>query len=78
MEYHNRSGCLTPSRSENDPRIRKLKGFSPFTLPKKKERYQRSKGSSPINGLHALDEITYVSVKWDRLYVILAKSLEHS
>ena len=51
MEYHNRSGCLTPSRSENDPRIRKLKGFSPFTLPKKKEGYQRSKGSSPINGL---------------------------
>jgi len=27
---------------------------------------------------HALDEITYVSVKWGRLYEILAKSLEHS
>jgi len=25
-----------------------------------------------------LDEITYVSVKWGRLYEILAKSLEHS
>ncbi|AES79415.1 hypothetical protein MTR_7g065610 [Medicago truncatula] len=35
MEYHNQL----------------FKGFSPFTLPKKKERYQRSKGSSPINGL---------------------------
>jgi len=27
---------------------------------------------------HTLDEITYMSVKWGRLYEILAWSLEHS
>ncbi|PNX66634.1 hypothetical protein L195_g063145, partial [Trifolium pratense] len=27
---------------------------------------------------HALDEITYLSVKWGRLHEILSKSLEHS
>ncbi|MCI92907.1 hypothetical protein A2U01_0114204, partial [Trifolium medium] len=27
---------------------------------------------------HTLDEITYMSFKWGRLYEILAKSLEHS
>lgn len=69
MEYHNRSGCLTPSRSENDPRIQNfLRVFLLLPFPRKKRDINGQKVQVQLMAWHPKTMITEMATSLGILF----------